>query len=64
MREHMRWLGNSLCTHSYDLLPSFWKCSLMGMSPVMASIPYERNVLKAPRIHIAALLYIFPKAFR
>ena len=64
MREHMRWLGSSLCAHSYDLLPSFWKCSLMGMSPVMASIPYEGNVLKAPRIHIAALLCIFPKAFR
>ena len=64
MRKHMRWLGSSLCTHSYDLLPSFWKCSLMGMSPAMASIPYEGNVLKAPRIHITVLLCIFPKAFR
>ena len=36
----------------------------MEMSPVMASIPYEEDVLKASRIHIATLLYIFPRAFR
>ena len=36
----------------------------MGMSPAMALIPYEGNVLKATRIHIAAFLCIFPRAFR
>ena len=64
MREHTRWLGSSLCTHSCNLPLSFSRCSLMGTSPVMALILYEGNVLKAPRIHIAALLYIFPRAFR
>ena len=29
----------------------------MGTSPAMASIPYEGDVLKAPRIYIATLLY-------
>jgi len=27
MREHTRWLGSSLCTHSCDLPPSFWRLS-------------------------------------
>ena len=31
----------------------------MGTSPAIASIPYDRDVLKAPRIHMAALLCIF-----
>jgi len=64
MRECIRWLGGSLCILSYDLLPSFWRWSLMGMSPAMASIPYDMDVLKAPRIHKATLLCIFPRAFR
>ena len=36
----------------------------MGISPVIALILYEGDVLKAPRIHIATLLCIFPRAFR
>ena len=36
----------------------------MGISSVMASISYEGEVLKAPNIHIAALLCIFPRAFK
>ena len=64
MREHTRWLGGSLCTCSCDLLPSFWRCSLIEMSPVMALIPYEGDILKASRIYIATLLFIFSRAFR
>jgi len=36
----------------------------MGTSPAIALIPYEGDVLKAPRIYIAAVLCIFPRAFR
>ena len=64
IREQTRWLGSSLCTQSCNLLPSFWIWSLIGISSAMASIPYKGDVLKAPRIHIAALLYIFPRAFK
>jgi len=33
----------------------------MRTSPAMASIPYDGDVLKAPKIHMAALLCIFLK---
>ena len=46
MRECMRWLGGSLCTHSCDLPPSFWRCSLMETSSAIALIPYKGGVLK------------------
>ena len=36
----------------------------MGTSPAMASIPYDGEVLKAPRIHIAALLCILLRVFK
>ena len=36
----------------------------MGTSPAIASIPYDGKVLEVPKIHIAALLYIFPRAFK
>jgi len=35
----------------------------MGISPAMASTPYEGEVLKAPNIHIAARLCIFSNIF-
>jgi len=35
----------------------------MGMRPAMASRLSVGNVLKAPSIQIAALLYIFPRIF-
>ena len=41
IREYIRWLGGSLWAHSCDLLLSFWRWSLIGISPAMASIPYE-----------------------
>jgi len=36
----------------------------MGMSPAMALIPYNGEVLKALKIYITALLCIFPRAFK
>ena len=36
----------------------------MGISPVMALILNEGEVLKAPKIHMAALLCIFPSIFK
>ena len=36
----------------------------MGTSSAMVLIPYKEEVLKAPRIHITALLYIFPRNFK
>jgi len=36
----------------------------MGIDSAMALILYKEEVLKAPNIHIAALLYIFPRAFK
>jgi len=35
----------------------------MGISPAMASMPSVGEVLKAPRIQMAALLCIFPNSF-
>ena len=64
MREYIRWLEGSLWAHSCDLLPSFWRWSLMGTSPMIALILYKGEVLKAPNIYIAALLCIFPRAFK
>ena len=64
MSDQMRWLGGSECTRSCDLPPSFWRWSLMGINPAMALIPNYKEVLKAPKIHRAALLCIFPNIFR
>jgi len=36
----------------------------MGIRPIMASIPNDRDVLKAPSIQIVALLYILPSIFK
>ena len=64
MRDCMRWLGGSEYAHSCNLPPSFWKYSLMGISPAMASMPSVGEILKASRIQMAALLYIFPNIFK
>ena len=50
IRDHMRWLGGSECARSCDLPPSFWRCSLMGINPMMASMLSVGEILKAPRI--------------
>jgi len=36
----------------------------MGMKPVIASTPNDREVLNASKIQIAALLCIFPSNFK
>jgi len=36
----------------------------MGMSSAMALIPNNGDVLKAPKIHMVALLCIFPNIFK
>ena len=61
--KHKRWSWGSLYTRSWDLPPSFWRWSLMGIRPTMASTLYEGEVLKAPNIHIAAYLCILFKIF-
>jgi len=35
----------------------------MGIRPAIASIPNERDILKAPSIYMAALLCILPRVF-
>ena len=42
---------------------SFCRWNLIGIIPAIASIPSVGDVLKAPRIQIAALLCIFPNIF-
>ena len=64
IRECTRWLGGSLYACNCDLPPSFWRWSLIRASPAMALILYGREVLKASKIHITALLCIFPRAFK
>ena len=36
----MRWLVGSARGHNWDLLASFWRWNLIGMSPVIASISF------------------------
>ena len=47
---------------SYNLPPSFWRYSLIGMRPTIASIPSDKDVLNAPSIQMATFLCIFLKA--
>ena len=58
----MIWFVGSAKAHSCTLSPSFLRWSLMGIRPAIALISSYRDVLNAPKIHMAALLYIFPKA--
>ena len=62
--DWIRWLRGNLQVHSWDLPPSFWRWRLMGINPTMALILNKGDVLKAPNIYIAALLCIFPSAFK
>ena len=63
IREWMIWLGGSECVLSWDLPSSFYRWRLMEIRPVIASIPSIGDILNAPNIHRAALLYIFPSIF-
>ena len=59
----MRWLGGKEWAHNCDLLPSFYRWSLIGMRSTIVFIPNEGDVLKVPSIHMAALLCILPRIF-
>jgi len=63
MRFLKMWLFGSLKGRICDLLASFWRWNLIGMIPAMASIPSDSNVLKAPKIQMATLLYILFRIF-
>jgi len=63
MRLLMMWLSKSEDEWSWDLLTSLWRWNFMGMRLAMASIPSIGEVLNAPNIQMAALLYIFSKIF-
>ena len=58
------WLAGREWALNWDLLLSFCRCKWIGISPAIASMPYEGNVLNAPNIQIAVLLWSFPKVFR
>ena len=57
----MIWFGRRARACSCTLPPSFLRWSLMGIKPTIASIPSYRDVLNVLKIHMATLLYIFPK---
>ena len=63
MRVLMRWFSGRKAEQSWDLLMSLWRWDFMGIRPVMASSPSVGDILKAPSIQMAALLYIFPRIF-
>ena len=46
-----------------DLLEIFRRWNLIGMSPASALMPLRGDVLKAPRIQVAALLCILLRTF-
>ena len=64
MSDYMRWLKGSKYACSCNLSPSFWRWSLMDISLAIALILNNKKVLKAPKIHIVALLCIFPSIFK
>jgi len=62
-RVFSKWLSGSLKGHMSDLLEIFWRWNLIGMRPASASMPSRGDVLKAPRIQVAALLCILLRTF-
>jgi len=63
MRILMIWLLGSLKGRICDLLVIFCRWNFIGIIPAMASISAEGEVLKAPRIQMAALLCILLRIF-
>ena len=59
----MMWLAGIVCPLSWDLPLSFWRWRQIEMRLVITSMPYEGDVLNAPRIHKAALLWSLPNVF-
>ena len=64
MRVLIIWFFGRAAERSWDLLGSFCRWSLIGMRPAIASSSSVGDVLNAPRIQTAALLYIFPSIFK
>ena len=64
IREQMMWFKGREYALSCNLSLSFCKYRLMGISPVIALILSDGNVLNAPNIYKAALLYSFPNVFK
>jgi len=58
------WLAGRVCDLNWDLLLSFCRCNWIRMTPAIVSMLYDGDVLNASNIHIAALLWSFPKVFR
>ena len=63
MRFLKIWLVGSLKGRICDLLVIFWRWNLIGMIPVIASMPSDGDVLKVPRIQMAARLCILFRIF-
>ena len=60
----MIWLAGRVWPLSCDLPLSFWRWRQIGIRPVITSILYEGDILNAPRIHMAALLWSLPSEFK
>ena len=57
------WLSGSLKGRIWDLFAIFWRWNLIGMILARASMPSKGEVLNAPKIQMAALLYILLRIF-
>ena len=60
----MMWFVGRVCSLSWDLPLSFWRYRRIGIRPAIASMPYKGDVLNAPKIHVAALLWSLLREFR
>ena len=63
-KEWRMWLFERAWALSCNLLLCFWRWRWIGIRPAIALIPKDGDVLNAPSIQKAALLYIFLKTFR
>ena len=63
MRFLKMWLVRSLKGQICNLLAIFWRWNLTGIIPAMALISSDREVLKASKIQMAALLCILFRIF-
>ena len=64
MRDWIMWLRGRDIAWSWDFPPSFVMCDLMGIRSASALMPSVREVLKAPKIQMATLLYILLRALK
>ena len=57
------WLLGSLKRHNCNFLAIFWMWYFIGMMPAIASMSSDGEVLKAPKIQMAALFCILLRIF-